>query len=124
MVIQFGSWLSESWTVKCQSLFKLEVNSSTKSHQEILCRYPKTLTYSPLRAGNLSSKSSTDSWLDSVLGQSKQGVFSADFEDDNNTWVELGDGENMTLDCRVFLKQEKTVRQEILSDVILKLSVQ
>lgn len=59
--------------------------------------------------GNLSSKSSTDSWLDSVLGQSKQGIFSADFEDDNNTWVELGDGENMTLDCRVFLKQEKTI---------------
>ena len=57
-------------------------------------------------------------WLDSVLGQSKQGVFSADFEDDNNTWVELGDGENMTLDCRVFLKQDKTVKQEILFDVI------
>ena len=60
-----------------------------------------------------SSVSSTDltdpSWLDSVLGQSKQGVFSADFEEENNTWVELGDGDNITLDCRVFLKQEKTV---------------
>ena len=44
-----------------------------------------------------------------MLGQSKQGVFSADFEEENNTWVELGDGDNMTLDCRVFLKQEKTV---------------
>ena len=56
-----------------------------------------------------------------MLGQSKQGVFSADFENDNNTWVELGDGENMTLDCRVFLKQDKTVKQEILFDVIWKL---
>ena len=59
--------------------------------------------------GNLSSKSASHSWLDSVLGQTRQGVFSADFEDDNNTWVELGDGDNMTLDCRVFLKQDKTV---------------
>ena len=41
----------------------------------------------------------------------KLGIFSADFEEENNTWVELGDGENMTLDCRVFLKQEKTVRK-------------
>ena len=56
------------------------------------------------------SKVTADSsWLDNVLGQSKQGVFSADFEEENNTWVELGDGDNMTLDCRVFLKQEKTV---------------
>ena len=68
------------------------------------------LTLPPF-TGNLSSKTVSDSWLDSVLGQSKQGVFSADFEDDNNTWVELGDGENMTLDCRVFLKQDKTVKQ-------------
>lgn len=88
---------------------------------KVLLMVSWTLTYSSLLAGNLSSKSSTDSWLDSVLGQSRQGIFSADFEDDNNTWVELGDGENMTLDCRVFLKQDKTVKQEILSDVIWKL---
>ena len=70
--------------------------------------YPNLLLIH-LFTGNLSSKTASDSWLDSVLGQSRQGVFSADFEDDNNTWVELGDGENMTLDCRVFLKQDKTV---------------
>ena len=58
---------------------------------------------------SVSSTAQTD-WLDSVLGQSKQGIFSADFEEENNTWVELGDGDNITLDCRVFLKQEKTVR--------------
>ena len=57
---------------------------------------------------SVSSTAQTD-WLDSVLGQSKQGIFSADFEEENNTWVELGDGDNITLDCRVFLKQEKTV---------------
>ena len=39
---------------------------------------------------------------------------SADFEDANNTEVVLGDGENMTLNCRVFLKQEKTVSTAIL----------
>ena len=44
-----------------------------------------------------------------MLGRTKQGVFSADFEDDNNTRVVLGDGDNLTLDCRVFLKQDKTV---------------
>ena len=49
------------------------------------------------------------SWLDTVLGQTRQGVFTADFEEKNNTSLELGDGDNMTLDCRVFLKQEKTV---------------
>ena len=43
------------------------------------------------------------------MGRTKQGVFSADFEDDNNTKVVLGDGDNLTLDCRVFLKQDKTV---------------
>ena len=48
-------------------------------------------------------------WLDTVLGQTRQGVFTADFEEKNNTSLELGDGDNMTLDCRVFLKQEKTV---------------
>ena len=63
----------------------------------------------PSFTGNISSKTASESWLDSVLGQTRQGVFSADFEDENNTWVELGDGENMTLDCRVFLKQDKTV---------------
>ena len=57
-------------------------------------------------SGNICSKTNSDSWLDSW---SKQGVFSADFEDENNTQVQLGDGDNMTLDCRVFLKQEKTV---------------
>ena len=56
-----------------------------------------------------STAQTESSWLDTVLGQSKQGIFSADFEEENNTWVELGDGDNITLDCRVFLKQEKTV---------------
>lgn len=60
-------------------------------------------------SGNNSIKTNSDFWLDSVLGQTKQGVFSADFEDDNNTKVVLGDGDNLTLDCRVFLKQDKTI---------------
>jgi len=48
-------------------------------------------------------------WLDSVLGSTRQGVFSADFESPNNTRVEVDDGDNLTLNCAVFLKQEKTV---------------
>ena len=44
-----------------------------------------------------------------LLGQTKQGIFSADFEGKNNTLVELNDGDNISLDCKVFLKQEKTV---------------
>ena len=57
----------------------------------------------------LSTSTTSPSWLDSVLGQSKQGVFTADFEGENNTVMELGDGDNTMLDCKVFLKQEKTV---------------
>jgi hypothetical protein len=38
-----------------------------------------------------------------------QGVFTADFEGKNNTVMELGDGDNTMLDCKVFLKQEQTV---------------
>jgi len=56
-----------------------------------------------------SSSNSSSSWLDSVLGQSRQGVFTADFEGENNTLLEVGDGDNIILDCRVFLKQEKTI---------------
>ena len=59
---------------------------------------------------HLLSSSTSPSWLDSVLGQSKQGVFTADFEGENNTMVELGDGDSVVLDCKVYLKQEKTVR--------------
>jgi len=57
----------------------------------------------------LSTSSTSPTWLDTVLGQSKQGVFTADFEGQNNTLVELGDGDNTTLDCKVYLKQEKTI---------------
>ena len=32
------------------------------------------------------------------------------FESQNNTVVELRDGDNLVLDCKVFLKQDKTVR--------------
>jgi hypothetical protein len=44
-----------------------------------------------------------------VLGHTRQGVFSADFEGANNTRLEVDDGDNVTLDCSVFLKQDKTV---------------
>ena len=59
----------------------------------------------------LSSSTWSPSWLDSALGQSKQGVFTADFEGENNTRLELEDGDNIMLDCKVFLRKEKTVRE-------------
>ena len=58
---------------------------------------------------HLLSSTSSPSWLDSVLGQPKQGVFSASFEGVNNTVLEFEDGQNTSIDCKVFLKQEKTV---------------
>jgi hypothetical protein len=44
------------------------------------------------------------SWLDSVLGKQKQRVFLASFEGVNNTVLELNDGDNASIDCKVFLK--------------------
>ena len=39
----------------------------------------------------------------------RQGVFSAAFEGTNNSVVKVEDGSSISLDCLVFLKQEKTV---------------
>lgn len=47
--------------------------------------------------------------LSQVLIKSKQGVFSADFEDKNGTRINVRDGETASMDCRVFLKQDKTI---------------
>ena len=63
---------------------------------------------------NIMTCNTSSTWLDSVLGQSKHGVFSADFEGKNNTVLEVGDGDSVMLDCNVFLKQEKTVRSTML----------
>ena len=41
---------------------------------------------------NIMTSNTSSTWLDSVLGQSKHGVFSADFEGKNNTVLEVGDG--------------------------------
>ena len=61
-------------------------------------------------APQLLSSNTSPTWLNSVLGKSKQGVFTAEFEGENNTVLELGDGDSVVLDCKVFLKQEKMVR--------------
>jgi len=60
-------------------------------------------------ADTMRSTTRSPSWLDSALGRSKQGVFTADFEGENNTVVELEDGDNILLDCKVFLRKEKTI---------------
>ena len=53
--------------------------------------------------------STTNSWID-LLGLVKQGVSTVGFESQNNTMVELRDGNKLVLDCKVFLKHDKTVR--------------
>ena len=54
--------------------------------------------------------SSTSSWIDGLLGgKSKQGVYSADFLDDNGTTISVRDGETAILNCSVYLRHNKTV---------------
>ena len=48
-------------------------------------------------------------WLESVLGASKEGVFTADFLSKNGTTVSVRDGGTALLDCRVYLRHDKTV---------------
>ena len=66
-----------------------------------------------ISGGPQSSSSITPSWID-LLGHHKQGVSTVHFDGVNNTVVQLGDGESMVLDCKVFLRQGKTVRTDIL----------
>lgn len=48
--------------------------------------------------------------LDRVLkDNSKQGIFEADFENENGTTVTVRDGESVILNCRVYLLHDKTV---------------
>ena len=55
--------------------------------------------------------SSTSSWIDGLLGgKSKQGVYTADFLDDNGTMISVRDGETAILNCSVYLRHNKTVR--------------
>ena len=55
------------------------------------------------------SKQRDPLWLDSVLGESKEGVFTADFLSPNGTTVTVRDGGTALLDCRVYLRHDKTV---------------
>jgi len=55
------------------------------------------------------NESDSAPWLDSVLGKSKEGVVGAQFEGQNNTILRARSGENVTLDCVVFLRQDTTV---------------
>ena len=45
-----------------------------------------------------------------MLGASKEGVFTADFLSPNGTTVTVRDGGTALLDCRVYLRHDKTVR--------------
>ena len=53
---------------------------------------------------------SSPSWIDGLLrGKSKQGVFTADFLDENDTTLAVRDGETALLNCSVYLRHDKTV---------------
>ena len=56
-------------------------------------------------------------WLESVLGESKEGVFTADFLSPNGTTVTVRDGGTALLDCRVYLRHDKTVGTFLCSTV-------
>ena len=55
--------------------------------------------------------STSTSWIDGLLrGKSKQGVFTADFLDENGTTLTVRDGETALLNCSVYLRHDKTVK--------------
>ena len=59
---------------------------------------------------SISNHTSSSSWIDGLLGgKSKQGVFTADFLDDNGTTISVRDGEMAMLNCSVYLRHDKTV---------------
>ena len=60
---------------------------------------------------NVTSVGGGSDWvLDSLLGgKSKQGVFTADFLDENGTTVTVRDGDSTLLNCNVYLRHNKTV---------------
>jgi hypothetical protein len=57
----------------------------------------------------MTNKPPSDAWLAKLLGKSKQGVYEADFEDENGTTINVRDGNSVLLNCRVYLIHDKTV---------------
>ena len=61
------------------------------------------------RDGDVTGRQERDQeWIDSLKAD-KAGVFTADFEEENGTVVEVRDGTDAVLDCRVYLRHDKTV---------------
>ena len=70
------------------------------------------------RSGHPEKSKQSDLWLDSVLGgESKEGVFTADFLSPNGTTVTVRDGGTALLDCRVYLRHDKTVGTHFIFEV-------
>ena len=57
------------------------------------------------------SQTSKNSFLDSVLTD-KSGVFTADFDEANGTEITVRDGTSALLDCKVYLRHDKTVKND------------
>ena len=55
-------------------------------------------------------QSSTPHFLDTLL-EPKTGVYTADFEQANGTIISVRDGTSAVLDCKVYLRHNKTVGQ-------------
>ncbi|XP_071743348.1 zwei Ig domain protein zig-8 isoform X2 [Lepeophtheirus salmonis] len=59
---------------------------------------------------NKDNNKNVDNWLDGLLGSKfKQGVYSAAFENENGTTYSIRDGDTALLDCKVYLRHNKTV---------------
>ena len=65
------------------------------------------------RDGDVTGRQERDQeWIDSLKAD-KAGVFTADFEEENGTVVEVRDGTDAVLDCRVYLRHDKTVSRRM-----------
>lgn len=65
-------------------------------------------------ASSVSSSSLKDAFLDKVLTD-KSGVFTADFDEANGTEITVRDGTSALLDCKVYLRHDKTVKKVMAS---------
>ena len=96
---------------------RIFVATQTQKYKEsinmILIMYIEISVISQAEISTTSSRHHQEDYdisLDQLLqDKSKNGVFEADFENVNNTIVNVRDGDSVLLNCRVYLLHDKTV---------------
>ena len=85
-------------------------HSSKSRGHGIAYRRSVSKSIASIQGQYLFNHTSSSAWIDGLLGgKSKQGVFTADFLDDNGTVLTVRDGETALLNCSVYLRHNKTV---------------